>query len=87
MAARYGLYELKTVAAQYLSEDSIVQKTLPSSCNNAGFFPMDTKLIPKFMEIYLEATKKIDLFLGWNFRHGLGITKNAFFRNFVLRRY
>ena len=82
ISARYGRFELLTVAGQYLGEEAIVQKTLFNLCNNAGFFPMNKELIHKFTEVYLESTKKIDFFSATHYRHGLWHYEECIFKNF-----
>ena len=52
MISRYGAVEFRTL---------VTGKGLDALCNNAGFFPNDKKLIKKFQEEYLEASKQIDI--------------------------
>jgi hypothetical protein len=68
LAARYGLYELLGVArVRYGYTGNIMHRL----CMNAGFFPRDESLIEKFAEVYSNASRAIDTFGAWNFRHGL----------------
>jgi len=69
MAARYGTYELMAVAQQEHGYRGI--GVLERLCLNAGFFPAQKSLLGHFAEVYTKATRSIDLFCAWNFRHGL----------------
>lgn len=80
VAARYGTYELMAVAYQnYGFRRSGVLKRL---CLNAGFFPREEALLNHFAEVYTEATKCIDYFCAWNFRHGLWRYEERVFREY-----
>ena len=71
MVARYGLYELKVVAGVLLNKPHLVENTFFNLCNNAGFFPPNLSLLDRFVDVYISATKQIDCFAVWNYRHGL----------------
>ena len=78
MAARYGTYELMAVAhSKYKYQGTDVLRRL---CFNAGFFPSEDVLLDRFANVYTEATKNIDLFCAWNYRHGLWKYEEAVFR-------
>ncbi len=71
MIARYGLYELRVVGGYLMENNELVNQAFFNLCNNAGFFPYEESLVSRFVETYTEATKKIDCFAAWNYRHGL----------------
>ncbi len=58
MIYRYGSVEFSAITTG---------NNIDSLCNNAGFFPRDKKLICKFKDVYLEASKSIDVLSVWNY--------------------
>ena len=58
MICRYGSVEFSAITTG---------NNIDSLCNNAGFFPRDKKLICKFKDVYLEASKSIDVLSVWNY--------------------
>lgn len=58
MLARFGSVEFKNL---------FYEKEFDSLCNNAGFFPHNKKLLPRFREIYINSAKQIDILLIWNY--------------------
>lgn len=68
MIARYGLFELRAVAKVKYGYSGLW--ALHDLCFNAGFFPRDEKLLVPFAEVYSVASKQIDVFCAWNYRHG-----------------
>ena len=58
MICRYGSVEFSAIT---------IGNNIDSLCNNAGFFPRDKKLISKFKDVYLEASKSIDILSVWNY--------------------
>lgn len=42
------------------------KKFISRLCNNAGFFPNNNSLMSEFVEIYLNATKNLDILGIWN---------------------
>ena len=55
MICRYGSVEFSAITTS---------NNIDSLCNNAGFYPRDKKLISKFKDVYLEASKSIDVLIG-----------------------
>lgn len=58
MVCRYGSNEFRNLFQE--NEFDVL-------CFNAGFFPNDKKLLPKFREVYFEASKQIDYLCVWNY--------------------
>lgn len=60
MLSRYGFTEVRCLfmKSKLKKQD---RKVFGHLCNNAGFFPMDVKLIPKFQKIYNISEKNIDI--------------------------
>ena len=58
MICRYGSVEFSAITTG---------NNIDPLCNNAGFFPRDKKLISKFKDVYLEASKSIDILYVWNY--------------------
>jgi len=59
MMGRFGSSEVRAV----------FRDELDILCFYSGFFPRDKKLLGKFKEIYLSATKYLDILAVWNYRN------------------
>lgn len=80
MVTRYGLFELRGVAKGAFGAPWSVKSVLHPLCNNAGFFPENGELLGEFAKCYLVASKYIDLYGAWLFRHGLWKYEERVFR-------
>ena len=81
MICRYGSVEFSAITTG---------NNIDSLCNNAGFFPRDKKLISKFKDVYLEASKSIDILSVWNYNQNKLTSmskKKSLIRNFPNIKY
>ena len=81
MICRYGGVEFSVITTG---------NNIDSLCNNAGFFPRDKKLISKFKNVYLEASKNIDILSVWNYNQNKLTSmskKKSLIRNFPNIKY
>ena len=81
MICRYGSVEFSVITTG---------NNFESLCNNAGFFPRDYKLISKFKDVYLEASKNIDILSVWNYNQSKLTSmsnKKKLIRNFPNIKY
>ena len=67
MIARHGGTEIK-VSANFDTENEIT--FLDELCFNSGFFPCDKKLAEDWVDLYLNASRNLDLICEWNYRYG-----------------
>ena len=71
MVCRYGASELQAIEHFYLRLFSFrKQAALTEICIQSGFFPNDKKLMPRFISLYAECAKYIDILIAWNMLHG-----------------
>ena len=80
MVTRYGVYELRAVAGTALNDHALVRRWFFSLCHDAGFFPQDLSLVPRFAQVYLNATRFIDALAAVNHRQGLYETEQWIFQ-------
>ena len=77
MICKYGSIEFTAITTG---------NNIDSLCNNAGFFPKDKKLISKFKDVYIEASKSIDVLSVWNYNQNKFTSmskKKCLIRNFT----
>jgi hypothetical protein len=60
MVARYGSVEFRNLFSD---------KEMYSLCNNAGFFPRDSRLLKKFRSELYSASKEMDVLGVWNYQN------------------
>ncbi|WP_428938296.1 hypothetical protein [Fontivita pretiosa] len=80
MITRYGIFELRAVAGVRFGADRLLRGVITPLCDNAGFFPRDESLLPRFAEIYATATRNVDCFAACNYRQGLWAYEQRIFR-------
>ena len=68
MAARLGSTELNTIVRneKRVLQDEKSRKAFDGLNNNAGFFPKDASLLPKFCELMYDSCKEVDLLGVWS---------------------
>jgi len=77
MVSRNGRSELVCAVRKKISP-----KWFDSLCNNAGFFPKDISLRQRYMQVYHESCRRLDLLAIINYRHGLFKEEEWIFRTF-----
>lgn len=83
MVARYGDVELSTISSMQSRADSReIMTRLKSLCTSAGFFPDQSELLPRFVEIYEEAAREVDCLAIWNFENGMWEAEEHMFRTY-----
>ena len=65
MLARYGFTELRNISR--VSTQKKREQFFEQLCIQAGFFPHDISLLPRFIELYTRVEKDIDILLPWSF--------------------
>ena len=69
MAGRYGGCENDVLASFYINKNigmPVSESKFNSLCNNAGFFPHDTKLLDQYVDIMEEAGREVDILGAWH---------------------
>lgn len=80
MVSRYGRHEIRTVGLYKYNHKWRKKSAIKRMSINAGFFPEKEKLLDKFSDVYIESTRKADLFCAWHFRHGFWELEERVFR-------
>lgn len=65
MAARFGSVELFAMRTAEFHWKSKEEKIIAQMCTNAGFFPQDASLLPRFNEVYVDACRQLDVIGVW----------------------
>jgi hypothetical protein len=65
MAGRLGAVELAAMRAYEFDDKRIIGKNLTQLCTNAGFFPNDVTLLPRFYEEMAAACRNTDYLAAW----------------------
>lgn len=65
MAGRLGAVELAAMRAYEFDDRRILAKNLTQLCTNAGFFPNDESLLPRFYDEMVIACKSTDYLAAW----------------------
>lgn len=83
MISRYGDVELKTISG-FLSGASPQEllARLQHLHRSAGFFPVRTELLPRFVQVNEEAAREIDCLAIWNFEQGRWGMEERMFRDY-----
>jgi hypothetical protein len=65
MAGRLGAVELAAMRTFEFEDQRILSKNLAQLCSNAGFFPEDAALLPRFYEEMAAACRQTDYLAAW----------------------
>lgn len=83
MITRYGdveLTALSSVLSGAAPQEMLMR--LQRLHRQAGFFPVQTQLLPRFLEVYEEAAREIDCLAIWNFEQGRWGIEERMFRDY-----